>query len=67
EEARAKKVDAIILLSGDADFVPAIQLIKSYKIKTANLHTYAGSSTELRNACDEHILIDFDEDGFVLK
>lgn len=67
EEARAKKVEAVILLSGDADFVPAIQLINSYGLKTVNLHTYVGSSTELRNACNEHILIGFNEKGVFLK
>ena len=67
EEARAKKVEAIILLSGDADFVPAIHLINSYGLKTINLHTYVGSSTELRKACNEHILIDFNEKGLFLK
>jgi uncharacterized protein (TIGR00288 family) len=59
EEARSHTLDTVILLSGDADFVPAIQLIKSYGVKTINLHTYYGSSAELRNTCDQHVLIDF--------
>ena len=64
EEAMAKNAETIILLSGDADFVPAINLIKKYGLKTVNLHTYSGSSIELRNACHSHLLIDFDETGF---
>lgn len=67
EDVKSKSVDTIILLSGDADFVPAVQLIKSYGVKTINLHTYFGSSTELRRACDEHILINFNEEGPFLK
>jgi uncharacterized LabA/DUF88 family protein len=67
EEARAKAAENIILLSGDADFVPAIELIKSYGLKTINLHTYHGSSNELRISCNNHILIDFDSDGLVLR
>jgi uncharacterized LabA/DUF88 family protein len=67
EETRLKQVDVIILLSGDADFVPAIRLIKNYGLKTVNLHTYSGSSTELRNACDGHILVDFDKNGLLLR
>jgi len=65
EQARTKQFEAIILLSGDADFVPAINLIRSFGVKTVNLHAYSGSSTELRNACHEHILIDFDANGGV--
>jgi uncharacterized protein (TIGR00288 family) len=63
ELARTKNVDTILLLSGDADFVPAIKLIKSHGLKTVNLHAYRGSSKELRDACDEHVLISFDENG----
>ncbi|MFA6328462.1 MAG: NYN domain-containing protein [Candidatus Micrarchaeia archaeon] len=67
EQARTKQFDAIILLSGDADFVPAINLIRTFGVKTVNLHTYSGSSTELRQACHEHILMDFDNGGVFLR
>ncbi|MFH1199631.1 MAG: NYN domain-containing protein [Candidatus Micrarchaeota archaeon] len=60
ELARAKAAQCICLVTGDADFTPAVELIRSMKIKTLNLHTYSGSSTELRQACDEHALIQFD-------
>jgi uncharacterized LabA/DUF88 family protein len=63
EEARKGAAGTMIILSGDADFVPAVRLIKSYNVKTVNLHPYSGSSTELRNACDRHILIEFGSDG----
>ncbi len=67
EQARTKKFNSVILLSGDADFVPAINLIKTFGVKTVNLHTYSGSSTELRMACNEHILIDFEKGGVFLS
>ncbi len=67
EEARKRKKINIIILSGDADFVPAVNLLKTYEVEVVNLHAYSGSSTELRNACDKHILIDFGKDGISLK
>lgn len=67
EAARTKNYNCVIILSGDADFVPAINLIKSFGVKTVNLHAYSGSSTELRNACNEHMLIVFDNAGFYLQ
>jgi uncharacterized protein (TIGR00288 family) len=66
EAARTKNFRSVIILSGDADFVPAVNLIKSFGVNTVNLHTYAGSSTELRNSCNEHILLAFDEAGLYL-
>ncbi len=61
ELARTKQVNWVCIISGDADFTPAVQLINSIGIKTLNLHTYSGSSTELRQACSDHALIEFDE------
>lgn len=63
-----KKVENIVILSGDADFVPAVQFIEDeLKVKVINLHLYQGSSTELREACKEHILISFNDGDIVLK
>ncbi len=59
EEARKDGNMKIIILSGDADFVPAVSLLESYKVEVINLHPYSGSSSELRNACNKHILITF--------
>lgn len=66
ELARTKSYETMIILSGDGDFTPAVELIKKFGVLTVNLHLYHGSSTELRNACDRHILIDFDEAGVCL-
>ena len=67
ETARTKQYDAILLLSGDADFVPAVHLIKSFGVKVWNVHAYSGSAKELRDSCDGHILIDFDSDRIILR
>lgn len=67
ELARAKEHEAIILLSGDGDYVPGIELIKKFGVKTVNLHLYHGSSTELRNSCHQRIQIEFDEEGTYLE
>ncbi len=67
EAARCGKFGTILLLSGDADFVPAVHLIQSLAVQVVNLHPYHGSSTELRMACWQHILIDFDELGPLLR
>jgi uncharacterized LabA/DUF88 family protein len=65
--ALSKSVDSIIVLSGDADFVPLIEFVKNLKVETINLHLYSGSSTELRTACDKHILIHFTDSEILLK
>jgi uncharacterized LabA/DUF88 family protein len=67
EEARKDKKKLIIILSGDDDLVTAVNLIKSYKAEVINLHPYHGSSTELRNACNKHILISFEKGDIFLK
>ncbi|EQB64860.1 MAG: hypothetical protein AMDU3_IPLC00004G0438 [Thermoplasmatales archaeon I-plasma] len=61
------EIETIIVLSGDADFVPLIEFLKIRKVETVNLHLYSGSSTELRQACDSHILITFQDSTLMLK
>jgi len=46
-----------LLASGDADFVPAVELAQSLGKQVVNLHFYKGSSSELRNQCNTHKLI----------
>ncbi|MFH0970314.1 MAG: NYN domain-containing protein [Candidatus Diapherotrites archaeon] len=57
------RYDIALLASGDADFVPAVDLVQSLKKSVVNLHFYAGSSSELRNACNAHSLIQLDTKG----
>ncbi len=65
--ALAKEVETVIVLSGDADFVPLVEFLKTLKVETVNLHLFSGSSTELRQACDKHILIYFTDSSLLLK
>lgn len=58
-----KKFDAALLVSGDADFVPAVELTQILGKDVVNVHCYAGSSSELRNKCDSHIKIGADAKG----
>ncbi len=57
------RYDVALLATGDADFVPAVQLVQNLKKEVINLHFYAGSSSELRNTCNAHILIQVDSKG----
>lgn len=60
------KNKALVILSGDSDYVPAIEYMLSEGANVINLHTYSGSSKELRDACSEHILLDIDVAGNVM-
>jgi len=55
-----EKYELALVVTGDADFVPAVELVQLLKKEVVNIHCYAGSSSELRNACDSHIKIDSD-------
>ncbi len=52
-----------LLATGDADYIPAVELVQTLKKEVINLHFYAGSSGELRNACNNHKLIQLDAEG----
>ena len=54
------KYEIALLVTGDADFVPAVELAQTLNKEIINVHCYAGSSSELRNICDSHIQIDVD-------
>jgi len=58
-----EKYELALLVTGDADFVPAVELVQLLKKDVVNIHCYAGSSSELRNKCDSHIKIDSDAKG----
>jgi uncharacterized LabA/DUF88 family protein len=55
--SRSKGTDAVVIMSGDADFTPAIELLKRQGVTTINVHTIQGSSRELRKACHQHLLL----------
>ena len=52
-----------LLATGDADFVPAVELVQNLKKEVMNIHFYAGSSSELRVKCNSHKLIIVDAKG----
>jgi len=56
---QANHAEWAIIISGDADFCPAVKLARSLGLRVLNLHTYPGSSKELRDACNNDALIDF--------
>jgi len=51
------KLDIAIVLSGDADLVPAVALARKFKKRVINAHLFTGSAAELRNASDSHFTI----------
>lgn len=63
KNAFQEKYETALLFTGDADFVPAVELVQNLKKEVVNVHLYAGSSIELRQACDSHILVGKDAKG----
>ncbi len=57
------RYEIALLATGDADFIPAVELAQTLKKEVINLHFYANSSAELRNACNSHRLIQVDAQG----
>lgn len=57
------RYEVALLATGDADFTPAVELVQALKKEVVNLHFFAGSSSELRNACNSHKLIQVDAQG----
>lgn len=57
------RFDLALLVSGDADYVPAVELVQTLKKEVINVHFYSGSASELRRACNSHLLIQIDETG----
>ena len=64
---KSRAFNQLILLSGDSDYVPAVQIVQNEGGHVINLHAYAGSSSELRKACKEHILFAVDSGKIKLK
>ena len=60
------KFDGALLFSGDADFVPAVELVQELGKEVINIHFYSGSASELRQKCNAHILVSFNSKGELL-
>lgn len=50
--------DTAILISGDADFFPAVEAVKDSGKHVENAFVKIGQSTQLRQTCDRFILLD---------
>ena len=60
------RYEVALLASGDADFVPAVELVQNLKKEVINIHVYTGSSSELRMASNEHVLVQLGESDEVI-
>jgi len=56
--AYSNAYDTAILVSGDADLVPAVEGVKDIGKHVENAFIYAGHSRHLRQTCDRFILLD---------
>jgi len=65
--AYQNKYEVALIFTGDADFVPAVELVQFLGKEVVNIHCYAGSSGELRTKCDSHLLIDSMNSNCVLR
>jgi len=57
DSAHKKACDVAILVSGDDDFVPAVELTKSFGLQVANAYFRHDGSENLKNKCDFYIEI----------
>jgi len=56
--AYSNAYDTAILISGDADLVPAVEGVKDIGKHVENAFVYTGLSRHLRQTCDRFILLD---------
>lgn len=63
----APKVDAIVFATGDGDFVPAVEYIKSLGCQVEVITFGRSASSALRNACDDFIDMDDDPGTFLIR
>jgi len=56
----SKKIDRAIIVSGDSDFVPAVEVANRNKIETINVIHPIQFSYHLRNTCNRYRVVDQD-------
>jgi len=56
--AQNNSYDTAILVSGDGDFMPAVEAVQSFGKHVENAYFKTGHSWHLRQACDVSILLD---------
>lgn len=62
----SQKVDAIVLASGDGDFVPLVEYVKSHGCQVECIAFGRSSSSRLREAVDDFIDMDEDPHHFLI-
>jgi uncharacterized LabA/DUF88 family protein len=62
----APKVDAIIFATGDGDFIPAVEYLKSLGCQVEAITFGRSASSGLRNAVDDFIDLDHDPRKFLI-
>jgi len=63
----APKVDAIVFATGDGDFIPAVEYIKSLGCQVEVITFGRSASGALRAVCDDFIDMDEDTNTFLIK
>lgn len=63
----APKVDAIVFATGDGDFIPAVEHLKSYGCQVEVITFGRSASGALRSACDDFIDMDDDPNSFLIR
>ena len=58
--AQNNSYDTAILVSGDGDFMPAVEAVQSFGKHVENAYFRTGHSWHLRQACDVSVLLDRD-------
>ncbi len=62
----SQKVDAVVLASGDGDFVPLVEYVKSHGCQVECIAFGRSSSSRLREAVDDFIDMDEDPHNFLI-
>lgn len=63
----AEKVDVIILMTGDGDFVPCVEYLQARGVIVEVVAFGASTSSELRGACDLFLDISENADQFLIR
>jgi uncharacterized LabA/DUF88 family protein len=63
----AKKLDTIVIVSGDGDFVPLVEYLKNEGVQVEVLAFGKSSSAKLRDAADEFVDLDQDLETYLMR
>ncbi|MCK4522445.1 MAG: NYN domain-containing protein [Nanoarchaeota archaeon] len=63
----APKLDVIVIVSGDGDYVPLVEHAQSVGCRVEGMAFGKSSSTKLKEACDEFIDLDKNTKRFLIK